>query len=122
MFNHRRQSRDRVMLAKLLELVGENRLWVRQYTAGLFGDSLPENIMVSEDFLGYAEKNDFCFVEDDALAPVADRIETVYVFRWNRVYPFDRRLDLNLTHWNFRLMDGFTGSSHDRITLERYER
>ena len=113
MFNHRRQSRDRVMLEHLVRLSrsltagGTGRLLMAPYTAGLFPDGLPEG-------------GDVCFVEDAPLAPHRARITCLYVFRWNRDYPADRRLDLDLSGWERTEQEEFPGSSHDKITLERY--
>ena len=36
-FNHRRQSRDRVLNEHILALCGMHRLWITPYTAKLFG-------------------------------------------------------------------------------------
>ncbi len=126
MFNHRRQSRDRVLLRHMLALAesltsgGRGRLLMSPYTAGLFPGGLPEFSASSDDFLAKAAEGDVCFVEDAALAPYADRIRGLYAFRWNRDYPADRRLDIDLSDWDLSVAEEFPGSSHDRITLERY--
>ena len=122
MFNHRRQSRDRVLLARLVDLVGPSRLLMSPYTAGLFSGGLPAGAEAEEDFLQRAGDEDFCFVEDAALSPLSEKIGTVYVFRWNRVYPADWRLDLDLSGRHMTVEDEFPGSSHEKITLERYDR
>lgn len=126
MFNHRRQSRDRIMLERLVRLArsltagGTGRLLMAPYTAGLFPDGLPEGAVAAVDFLDRAEAGDVCFVEDTPLAPHRARITCLYVFRWNRDYPADRRLDLDLSGWERTEQEEFPGSSHDKITLERY--
>ena len=90
------------------------------YTAGLFPDGLPEGTVAAADFLDRAGAGDVCFVEDAPLAPHRARITCLYVFRWNRDYPADRRLDLDLSGWERTEQEEFPGSSHDKITLERY--
>lgn len=90
------------------------------YTAGLFPDGLPEGAVAAADFLDRAGAGDVCFVEDAPLAPHRARITCLYVFRWNRDYPADRRLDLDLSGWERTEQEEFPGSSHDKITLERY--
>ncbi|UKI13019.1 MAG: hypothetical protein L6V84_01500 [Oscillospiraceae bacterium] len=56
MFNHRRQSRDRIMLEHLVRLArsltagGTGRLLMAPYTAGLFPDGLPESAVAAADF------------------------------------------------------------------------
>ena len=125
-FNHRRQSRDRIMLEHLVRLArsltagGTGRLLMAPYTAGLFPDGLPDGAVAAVDFLDRAEAGDVCFVEDAPLAPHRARITCLYVFRWNRDYPADRRLDLDLSGWERTEQEEFPGSSHDKITLERY--
>ncbi len=126
MFNSRRQSRDRVMLAHLVGLSGRltaggtGQLRMSPYTAGLFPGGLPDGAAAAADFLDRAGAGDVCFVEDAPLAPYRARIACLYVFRWNRDYPADRRLDLDLSGWERTVQEEFPGSSHDRITLERY--
>ena len=61
-------------------------------------------------------------MEDRPLAPHLDRLEGLVVYRWNRAYPADVHLDLDLS--DFRLESGqdFPGSSHETITREIYRR
>lgn len=75
-------------------------------------------------FLREAGNGDFCFVEDAALAPVEKRIEKLIIFKWNRTYPADRYFDLKLHEgtWHLALSSNFTGYSHERITMEVFER
>lgn len=120
MFNHRRQSRDRVMLKRLIELTKGKRLYMSPYTAGLFPDGLPTGAVATPNFLAQADTEDICFVEDSSLLPIRNAITVLYVFRWNRLYPADRRLDIDLSGWQKEVVDEFPGSSHDTITLERY--
>lgn len=123
MFNHRRQSRDRVMLAHMLSMVGDAPLRMTAYTAKLFTENLPPHALVvsSEALLRDAATGVYCFVEDGALAPCLDRLETLYVYRWNRVYPADQHLDIDLSSRRMTVIAEFSGSSHDKITLERYD-
>ena len=126
MFNHRRQSRDRVLSERLVELAGKltrgkaGRLLMSCYTAGLFPDGVPEGAVSADNFLDQAGSGDVCFVEDAALLPYQPLISQLFVFRWNRDYPSDRRLDLNLSEWVRTVEDEFCGFSHKTITLERY--
>ena len=118
LFNGRRQSRDRVLLADLLrEAAG--RLRISPFSAKLLADA---PATVSEDYLTAAGDADLCFVEKDALLPFADRIDELILYRWNRHYPADTYCDLDLG--GFRLVEAteFVGSSHEKITKERYKR
>ena len=119
MFNKRRLSRDREVIKDILSgLVGE-KLCMDRYSASLFEEA-GEMILVDEEFLAYAEKNEVCFVEDKALTPYIDRIDTVTVYRWNRCYPADFYLDLELDKWKKVHVSEFGGNSHEKITKEIY--
>ena len=119
-FNHRRQSRDRVLNERILALC-KGRLTVNAYTAKLFSDTGAE-LTVTEDPPALAGEDDWCFAEDFPIAPYADRIKKLVVFRWNRSYPSDRKFDLPLTDWKRISQTDFPGSSHEKITEEIYQR
>ena len=44
MFNHRRQSRDRVLIADMIQHVQNAPLWVSPYSAPLFGEDCPRHL------------------------------------------------------------------------------
>ena len=68
MFNHRRQSRDRVLIADLLETVGDRRLFVSPYSKALFPEGAA-NITVAEDPGAAAGEDDFAFVDGYVALP-----------------------------------------------------
>lgn len=119
-FNHRRQSHDREVVKDVLALAENHPLWMDDASALLFAGA--ENVHVAEDFLAMAPQGALCFVEDRALTPYVDRIERLYVYRWNRLYPADRYFDLRLEEWQLIETTEFPGYSHERITREAYER
>lgn len=121
LFNRRRVSRDQAQQADLLALCGDGRLWMNGYSAPLFAD-VPDRITVDEDFLEKAGPGEVCFVENRLLAPAADRVEAVVLYRWNRAYPADVRLDLDLSAFQLAERTEFPGSSHEKITRELYRR
>lgn len=123
-FNHRRQSQDRILRAKIVELVGSTRLWMNQYSAAQFEDCNLPNCTVDEDFLQRANPGEYCFVEGTPLMPVSEKLEKVILFRWNRTYPSDQKLDLVLTEdgWVQEVVADFEGYSHEKITMEVYVR
>ena len=123
MFNHRRQSRDRVLNADILAQCRDTRLCISPYSMLLFEGS-DADILCDESFLELAGEGDFCFVEDRALAPYADRIEEVIVYKWNRRYPTDTYFDLDLAALGFKLAssEDFAGYSHEKITKETYRK
>lgn len=115
MFNHRRLSRDRALTEKIKNLVGNHTLWIDAYSGPLFPDA-----HVDENFLQKAGEDDFCFVEDRSLIPYKDRINTLYLFSWNRRYPADLFFDLPLAEYEMVSQEDFPGYSHEKITLQKY--
>lgn len=122
-FNNRRQSRDRVLNADVLQTVKGRRLFLSPYSLPLF-EGNGADLTVSEDFLDIADGEGYCFVEDRALAPYADRIDGVTVYKWNRRYPCQTYFDLDLAALGFRCVsvEEFAGYSHEKITKETYKR
>ncbi len=123
MFNHRRQSRDRILIADIAEMIGDAPLYMCPYSAPLFVD-VAITTQVHENFLDRVKRGDWCFVEDRLLTPYAEEIETVVVYRWNRHYPSDQTFDLDLVANGFCLKDRaeFPGYSHEMITKETFIR
>ena len=120
MFNSRRQSRDKYLRMEILKLTQGEKLWMSPYSFTQFKDMEAPNICVSEEFLQYAEEGDYCFVEDGKLKPWQEKIEKLYLYRWNRVYPSDQKLDLSLEEWRLADTRDFPGKSHEKITEEVY--
>jgi hypothetical protein len=121
MFNHRRQSKDRVLLIDMIEYSKENRLYLNEYSYKLFSDFSTENIIIDSEFLDKAGLGDYCFVEDQALLSYEHRIEKLIIYKWNRRYPADLYLDITLGDpWKIIDTTEFKGSSHDKIIKEIY--
>ena len=79
MFNHRRQSQDRVLRKRILELTGGKKLWMNAYSQKQFlqvNGNMPKEqeqsgqlgqsgqIQADEEFLEKAGPGEYCFVED----------------------------------------------------------
>ena len=117
-FNHRRQSQDRLLRQRVLELSGGS-LWMNEYTARQFADAEDKTI-VDPDFTQDCPKGAYCFVED---IPVFDlKPERIILYRWNRTYPADTYFDIPLQEWRLLSTSDFPGYSHARITEEVYIR
>ena len=123
MFNHRRQSRDRVLTADVVKMAEGRRIFISPYSAMLFEESGASTVC-DENFLDIADGDGYCFVEDRALAPYADRIKEITVYKWNRKYPTDTYFDLDLSALGFECasVEEFEGYSHEKITKEIYRR
>lgn len=124
MFHHRRQSKDKVLRAEMLGMLGKQKLKLSPYSAKQFEAEAQVRLDAAEDFLDTAQYGDFCFVEGLPLAPYEDKLEQVILFRWNRTYPADTYFDLPLREHGWTLVEScdFAGSSHEKITKEIYNK
>ncbi len=123
-FNGRRLSMDKAVKEKILELSSGSCLWMEEYSRKQFEGTKgleKADIRAGSSYMEEAGKGEFCFLERENLKGRRESIESVILFRWNRAYPadvfFDRELlrGLSLTK-----AEEFSGSSHEKITLEVY--
>ena len=101
MFNNRRQSKDKFVIQDILKLV-ESKL------------------IIDDNFLNNAAEEDYCFVENNNLKDFSEKIEKIIVYKWNRIYPSDLKLEITIQDWNLIGRFEFVGNSHDKITREVY--
>jgi hypothetical protein len=122
MFNKRRQSRDRVLIQELVESV-EGKIYINSYSTLLF-ESHTDRVEINENPLKECPSGAVCFIENLTLAPHLMDISTLIVYKWNKKYPSDVRLDIDIKKEGFKLLKTkeFQGSSHDKITKEIYIR
>lgn len=121
LFNNRRQTRDAIVNKKILELTPNRPLLINNFSWQMLNFA-KDKILVTEKFLDIATNEDFCFVENKNLLPYIDKIDAIYVFKWNREYPNDFSLDIDLADWKCTSFEEFAGSSHESIYLEKYEK
>ncbi len=119
LFHRRRQSKDRAVRGDILRMLNGKTLWMNAYSYGQFGED-DGNFCVEEEFLSKAGAGEYCFVEDQ----MADEkmIEKLILYRWDKVYPADRRLEFDLGEWKPEEFMQMQGYSHAVITREVYLR
>ena len=147
LFNKSRQSMDCILTEDILKTVGDKRLLIDKFSKTLFlrdsaqgdgtaqtdgsfsGDGMPlcesvcKNLVVSENLLSDAADGDFCFVEDKEIKPYIQKIEQLIIYKWNRSYPSDFKLDVSLLEgFHLKSTTDFKGNSHEKITKEVYVR
>lgn len=120
LFAGRRQSRDKVVCDKITELSSSVKLWMNAYSAQLF-DPKPANLCVDNTFWEHAGKDDFCFAENMDMDGWETKTDKIVVFRWNRHYPADVYYP-DLRNWICTHSEDLQGYSHEKITMEVYER
>ena len=120
LFGGRRQSKDRCLRQRLLELAQPNMLWMNEFSAKQFAPT--DAIRVAEDFLEVAPQEDWCFVENVDILPYKEQIRYIAVYRWNRLYPSDTKFPVEAfcQSWQQISTRTFPGHSHDEITEEIY--
>lgn len=141
LFNHRRQSRDEAVLRDMLA-AADGKIWMNTYSSGLFRPAgslvpsaanvsrsqasfyaVPDRIIIKEDVPECVPEHGWCFLENIPLKPHEDKIETITAYFWNRVYPADTCLDLDLSQgWETIDTKEFGGTSHEKITRKIYRR
>ena len=114
MFNRRRCSQDREVIADILAQFPLSDICVSAYSAPLF-----EGAQVISQLT--EAKNGVLFLEDLPLSPALTLAKKLIVYRFDRVYPANVRLQIPQS---FTLTESreFAGYSHDKITREVYER
>ena len=123
LFNNRRQSRDRVLIEDVIRMTEGKKLYIDAYSKLLFADFCGR-YTIDPDMLDNACTDDYCFVENKTLSEHLERIDEITVYRWNRLYPSDFKLDIELERNGFRVCETaeFAGYSHENITKEIFRR
>lgn len=120
LFNNRRQSRDKYLLARLVEKAGQNKLWINNFSQGLFAEINCEHLTVAHDFLHQAQQGEYCFVENVISEIEPDKIKKIILYKWNRDYPADSYFTWPSGNWQLVSSEDFAGFSHEKITEEVY--
>ena len=131
MFNKRRTTSDVVVTADILRERGDGALLIAPYSEKIFKTCETEGYApagcaytVSDDPLCDAKAGDTVFLEErSARARLAD-IDTIIIYNWTVIYPFDYSLDIDPRAEGFVLSEqfDFPGYNHDLVTKEVYIR
>lgn len=122
LFDGKRQTRDRIV-TNYIRKRGCGSLRISPRSADLFGKDM-DGVVACGEYLSNAGVTDWCFVEDPAdLSTLPEKPVQVYLIKWNRDYPGDAYMPGDL-------LDGmalvktreWAGYSHEKITVEIYER
>ena len=118
LFNNRRVSRDRKVIEDIREFVGDNEIFITDFSEELFMSY--ENVRA----VNVIEKQDgqFYFLENVQPSTIEDKIEKIILYNWNVDYPADMYFDINLEEWKVASEYEFEGFSHEKITRKIYIR
>lgn len=121
-FNGRRQSRDGELIRDVARHTEDGVLYISDFSEKLFSES--EASVISVPCPLDSAKGAYAFIENLPLAPYRDKIECLVLYKWNRRYPSDRKLDITPEELGMHLVSScdFVGTSHQKITKEVYKR
>lgn len=122
MFNKRRQSRDKRLIADLCAKT-TGYIYISPYSELLF-EEYRDKVNVVDDPLSECPDGAVAFVEGRMLSDYISEIDELFVYKWNRLYPSDVKLDVDIKGSGFKMFAKyeFTGNSHDKITKEVYKK
>lgn len=115
-FNNRRLSKDEEIIKNISKLCQNNKLYLDEYSKKLFKY---KNIEIVKLYNTNFQKDDYVFCEREIPKNLRSPKKLI-LYKFNRDYPFDNAIDIDLT--NFKLIDtfDFKGKSHEKITREIY--
>lgn len=123
LFNKRRVSQDVELRNFILKSCGANLLYMNEYTFKQFANMENiSNIIIDENFLDN-ESTEYAFVENLNIETYVTKIEKIYLCKWNRDYPSDLKLDIDVST-NFKLISSIDviGQAHEKITIEEWSK
>ena len=112
LFNNRRCSRDKAVVEDILASFAPADICVSPYSAPLFRGAR---------VISRVSEAEVLFLEDLPLSPALDQAKTLIVYRFDRVYPANVRLEIP-KDFTLRESSEFSGYSHAKITREVYEK
>lgn len=120
-FNNRRQSRDRILIQDLINSIGNELLFISEYSLPLFKGH-EDKVKVCEKPLADCPDGGICFVELSNIGEHKDRIKEIIIYNWGEKYPSDIKLDFSPEENGLSLVNlyEFEGSSHKKITKGVY--
>lgn len=125
MFNKRRTTSDVVVVADILRESADSRLLIAPYSEKIFKNAEAEGYAPSgceytvvDDPIGKAGAEDAIFIEDRSAKTRLDEIDTIVIYQWYEIYPFDTCFDIDPRVEGFDLVQqyDFPGYNHDLVT------
>lgn len=120
LFNRRRVSSDRAVIADILEYADGRPLWLRAYSQKLFPDN--SSLRVCDTELTDAGPEELVFLEEAPRDELLKKAARIVVYYWNRHYPSDVKFPIAQLQSVGKLESTveFAGYSHSKITREVY--
>ncbi len=132
MFNKRRTTSDVVVTADILRESADSKLLIAPYSEKIFKTCEAEGYAphggavytVTDDPVSEAKTSDTVFIENMSAAERLSDIDTIVIYNWSEIYPFDYTFDIDPRKEGFQLEEQyeFPGYNHDIVTKEVYKR
>lgn len=119
LFNKRRQSRDSKVIEDIMRYIKDETLYIEEYSKELFEMNI-DSVQINDRLLTVAKQDNFCFIEKSQLS--TENVEELIIYRWNKVYPADKKFSYNYSNMTLKGKLEFEGTSHDKIIREVYVR
>ncbi len=116
LFNNRRQSRDKALLADVFKDLQGEKLHITSFSEKLMADYC-DGVTLCEDASAIGNGQWF-FCENVDLTSFSSNIEKIVVYKWNRVYPSDFNCNLDFSLFSLEGENDFEGNSHPVITKQ----
>ncbi len=113
-FNNRRQSRDRLIIKDIVENFG--KVFTLDYSLPLFSEYSDFAVLTQDT----AKLDGYLFIEKSTLSEFENKILTLVLYRFDKVYPSDRKLEISLENFKLKEKIEFQGNSHEKIIKEIY--
>jgi hypothetical protein len=130
MFNRRRTTSDVVVTADILR-EGGGKLLIAPYSEKIFKNAEAEGYaplgfgyVISDDPVGEAKDSDAVFLEERSGRSRLPDVDTIVIYRWYEIYPYDYTFDIDPRAEGFFLSEqyDFPGHNHDLVTKAIYVR
>lgn len=117
-FNKRRQSKDKNVIADIIKTIEDKKIYVSEYSKPLFPANTTQPLTSSTIF--YNTDNTYIFAEDILPENILSRTDNLIIYRWNTDYPYDIQFNYDLSQFKLTASIELIGNSHKTITKEIY--
>ncbi len=119
-FLGKRQSRDRVLIEDLVKST-DGEIYISDFSSVLFAP-YGGRYRVVDNPLTDTPDGAVSFIENLPLSEALPHIDRIIMYKWNRVYPSDKKIDIRFDDFKVISESEFVGSSHGKISKVILER